>query len=278
VAKILAKKEGYNHTEVEITPKEYMSNWKDSIYYMEEPIHSHAMPMYFYTNKILAKNDIVVTMAGDMGDEILGGYPKYQRMFMKKNSINSWSDVLKLWFRRLKEPVAISAEPLSDEYLLGEFARCYPDDLWNPEDPVASYMALDCVTQVPADFFSRNDKYGMAHSMEGRFPLASKIFMQYCLDIPTKHKVGGTPTQTKLLIKKAYNGILPGAVTNKIKTGWSVPVGYWLTDKHDPDLETFYKSAMGDEILQKVGSTPRASKRLIPRWLVKDWRAEYDIK
>ena len=278
VAKILAKKEGYNHTEVEITPKEYMSNWKDSIYYIEEPIHGSAMPMYFYTNKILAKNDIVVTIAGDMGDEILGGYPKYQQMFMMKNSINSWSDVLKLWFRRLKGPITDEVVELSDEYLLGEFAKCYPDDLWNPEDPVASYMALDCVTQVPADFFSRNDKYGMAHSMEGRFPLASKIFMQYCLDIPTKHKVGSTSDHTKLLIKKAYRNILPDEVIGKSKTGWTVPVGYWLTDKHDVELEAFYKSAMGSEILDKVSSNQKASKRLIPKWLVKDWRTEYDIK
>ena len=197
---------------------------------------------------------------------------------MMKNSINSWSDVLKLWFRRLKGPITDEVVELSDEYLLGEFAKCYPDDLWNPKDPVASYMALDCVTQVPADFFSRNDKYGMAHSMEGRFPLASKIFMQYCLDIPTKHKVGSTSDRTKLLIKKAYRNILPDEVIGKSKTGWTVPVGYWLTDKHDVELEAFYKSAMGSEILDKVSSNQKTSKRLIPKWLVKDWRTEYDIK
>ena len=102
--------------------------------------------------------------------------------------------------------------------------------------------------------------------------------MQYCLDIPTKHKVGNTVTDTKLLTKKAYRNVLPHKVIGKLKTGWSVPVGYWLTDKHDVELLTFYKSAMGDETLQKVGSTPMASKRLIPKWLLKDWRLEYDIK
>ena len=119
---------------------------------------------------------------------------------------------------------------------------------------------------------------GMAHSMEGRFPLASKIFMQYCLDIPTKHKVGSTSDHTKLLIKKAYRNILPDEVIGKSKTGWTVPVGYWLADKHDVELEAFYKSAMGSEILDKVSSNQKASKRLIPKWLVKDWRTEYDIK
>ena len=108
--------------------------------------------------------------------------------------------------------------------------------------------------------------------------MASKIFMQYCLDIPTKHKVGSTSDHTKLLIKKAYRNILPDEVIGKSKTGWTVPVGYWLTDKHDVELAAFYKSAMGSEMLDKVSSNQKASKRLIPKWLVKDWRAEYDIK
>ena len=33
--------------------------------------------------------------------------------------------------------------------------KLYPDDLYNPKDPVNSYMALDCVTQVPEEFFNR---------------------------------------------------------------------------------------------------------------------------
>mgnify|MGYP003671591603 CR=1 FL=1 len=79
-------------------------------------------------------------------------------------------------------------------------------------------------------------------------------------------------------IKKAYRNILPDEVIGKSKTGWTVPVGYWLADKHDVELEAFYKSAMGSEILDKVSSNQKASKRLIPKWLVKDWRTEYDIK
>ena len=57
--------------------------------------------------------------------------------------------------------------------------------------------------------FNRNDKYGMAYSMEGRFPLASKTFMQYCLDIPTKYKIGSRDSDTKMLTKIAYKKILP---------------------------------------------------------------------
>ena len=39
-----------------------------------------------YTNKVLSKNNTVVTMAGDIGDEIFGGYNKYLKMYnLNKN-------------------------------------------------------------------------------------------------------------------------------------------------------------------------------------------------
>ena len=40
--------------------------------------------MYFFTNSVLAKNKTVVTMAGDIGDEIFGGYNKYLKMLLIK--------------------------------------------------------------------------------------------------------------------------------------------------------------------------------------------------
>ena len=66
-------------------------------------------------------------------------------------------------------------------------------------------MALDCVTQVPEEFFNRNDKFGMAYGMEGRFPLATKMFMQYCLNIPSTLKVNQNIEGTKQFVKAILN-------------------------------------------------------------------------
>ena len=79
-ALVLAKQENFNHIEVQITPENFMESWDDSIYYMEQPVYNPSMSMYCYTNKFLSNHGIVVTMAGDMGDEILAGYPKYWKM------------------------------------------------------------------------------------------------------------------------------------------------------------------------------------------------------
>ena len=153
---------------------------------MEQVNFNPSMAMYCHTNKFMADKGIVVTMAGDMGDELLCGYPKYQKMFYGKLPA-TWRELLNLWLHRIKRPKSFTTNSVSDNDLLDALEDCYSDKLWNPEDPVGSYMALDCVTQCPAEFFSRNDTYGMAYSMEGRFPLASKTFMQYCLTVSYTH-------------------------------------------------------------------------------------------
>jgi asparagine synthase (glutamine-hydrolysing) len=274
-AKVLADREGYTHHEVLITPKEYMSAWEQSINFMEQTNFNPSMAMYFHTNKFMADKGIVVTMAGDMGDELLGGYPKYQKMFFGKHP-TSWRELLTMWLGRIKRPKRITQNIMPDEQLLDELEKCFSDKLWNPEDPVGSYMALDCVTQCPAEFFSRNDTYGMAHSMEGRFPLASKKFMQYCLDIHTKYKLTGS--ETKIISRTAYTGILPKEIINKTKTGWTVPVGFWLTEKMDKDLELFYTKSLGREGLNIVTTSQKSAKMLIPDLIYKDWQKTYRVQ
>jgi asparagine synthase (glutamine-hydrolysing) len=274
-AKVLADKEGYTHHEVVITPKEYMTAWDQSIYYMEQINFNPSMAMYCHTNKFMADTGIVVTMAGDMGDELLGGYPKYQKMFYGELP-KTWRELLTMWLQRLKRPKSFTQDIIADEQLIDELELCYSDKLWNPDDPVGSYMALDCVTQCPAEFFSRNDTYGMAYSMEGRFPLASKTFMQYCLNIHTRYKLN--QSDTKIMIRSAYNGILPNEIIHKSKTGWTVPVGLWLTKKLDKELEKFYTDSMGTDGLNTVTSSQKSAKMLIPDLILKYWKKTYKVQ
>ena len=288
-AERLAKIEGYQHKVVEITPDDVIDSWDDSMYFMEQPMYNQSVAMYCHTNKVLHDNGIVVTMAGDMGDEILGGYAKYWKMtqpeylkkMIDKEKMESWDDVLALWIQRIKRPIAgtTMGATLSRDQVLEELKKCYPDDLWNPNDPVASYMALDCVTQVPEEFFMRNDKFGMAYGIEGRFPLATKMFMQYCMSIPSSQKIGKLKNQTKLPTKIAYTNILPRFIIKKEKTGWTVPLGYWLTNRTSTRLTEFYNNALnGKGGLDIVKASQKAGKALVPSWIVNDWIKKYKIK
>ena len=277
MAKRFATEHEFNHHDVVMSPKEYLSAWDDSIWYQEQPIYNPSNAMYCYTNKYLADHEIVVTLAGDMGDELFGGYPKYFKLYHSKKQPTTWRELLELWKQRIRKGnYPLTETPEEDEVLLDELEKCYGDELWNPNDPTASYMALDCVAQVPDCFLARNDNYGMAYSMEGRFPLASKEFMQYCLDIKTKHKFkGGT---TKTLIKEAYRKFLPDYIIYKKKTGWTVPIGYWIMDNVDKELSDVYDKTIGADRLTLVGRSQKIGKRLIPEWQIKSWKEKYRIK
>lgn len=243
-AKVLANINNFNHTEVTITPEIVEQYWNDSIYYIEQPVYNPSLAMYCYTNKVLHDNGIVVTMAGDMGDEVLGGYPKYWKL--RKEKFTCWADIIDKWINRIKRPIKVYDKNI----LRNELLKCYPEDLWNPGDPIGSYMALDCVAQVPEEFLMRNDKYGMAYSMEGRFPLATKTFMQYCMNIHSDEKIGKDKGDTKLLTKIAYKGLLPDVIVNKMKTGWTVPLQHWWN---------------------------KSGKANIPAMIVSDWIKKYNM-
>jgi asparagine synthase (glutamine-hydrolysing) len=103
IASKFAKEQKFNHHDVLVSPAEYLSAWNDSIYYMEQPNYSPSNPVYCYTNKVLADNDIVVTMAGDMGDELFGGYPKYFDLYNSREKPSTWRDLLKLWMNRIRK-------------------------------------------------------------------------------------------------------------------------------------------------------------------------------
>ena len=277
IASKFAKEQHFDHHDVVVSPAEYLSAWEDSIYYMEQPNYNPSNPLYCFTNRVLAENDIVVTMAGDMGDELFGGYPKYFNLYNSEEKPSTWIELLTLWMKRIKKgSYPLTDSPVDETVLVNELAKCYGEELWNPKDPTASYMALDCVAQVPEQFLTRNDYYGMAYSMEGRFPLASKIFMQYCLDIKSEHKFIGN--NMKALVKKTYEKDLPAYLLYKEKTGWTVPIGYWLIDEVDEKLNDVYDKTIGKARLKQLKRSQKAGKGLLPQWQVKNWKETYKIK
>lgn len=275
-AKKFADDFGLNHHRVEITPSRVEKYWDQAIYSMEQPIYNPSMSMYYYTNKFLSEKDVVVTMAGDMGDELLGGYPKYFKL--RKDMPKSFPDLVWKWMHRIKRPIKLSTK-IDKNDVHNELCKTIPEILWNDRDPINSYMAVDCVTQVPEEFFSRNDQYGMRFSMEGRFPLATKKFMRYCLNIHSDYKIGENKAQTKLPTKLAYKGILPDYIINKEKTGWTVPLIYWISS--NKNLEQLAMKCMnGNDCLKNiVGMDNWENKKTrIVSWMMRSWANSYRMQ
>ena len=274
-ALMLAKQFKFNHKVVTMTPQLVKDCWDKSIYYMEQPVYNPSMAMYYYTNKFLSEDGIVVTLAGDMGDEVLGGYPKYWKL--RNQNVTNWTQLVEQWMNRIKRPIMVSHYPISRDDLTKYLIKNLPMELYNDADPVNSYMSLDCVTQVPEEFFIRNDTYGMAFSMEGRFPLATKKFMKYGLSIPSSEKIGINKSDTKLLSKKAYRNIFPNEIVSKHKTGWTAPVKGWI--QNEQVTKDFYQDqiARKDCLKDIVLRNNETQKSAIPAWIMRDWANKFGM-
>ena len=272
----LAQQFKFNHKVVTMTPEILKDVWEDSIYFMEQPVYNPSMAMYYYTNKVLSEDGIVVTLAGDMGDEVLGGYPKYWKL--RGKNVKTWQTLVEAWMARIKRPITVTKHPINRQDLTNYLIKNLPMELYNPEDLVNSYMALDCVTQVPEEFFIRNDTYGMAFSMEGRFPLATKQFMKYALSIPSSEKIGKDKSDTKLLSKKSYTDIFPNEIVNKHKTGWTAPVKGWIQDQDV--TRKYYQSRIKiqDCLSDIVVRSNETTKAAIPAWIMREWSNKFNMQ
>ena len=136
---------------------------------------------------------------------------------------------------------------------------------------------MDCYTRA-GGYLRRNDKYGMKFGIEGRFPMTSKRFMKYALSINSDFKIGSDSLQTKLLIKKAYNGVLPEYILNKPKTGWSGPLEAWF--QSSAELRSKYHRTFKEtssEWKTLLDINPPGTKRGSALWMLKLWLTSFDI-
>ena len=271
VAKLLAEQEHFNHTEVLITPDTLTSYWEKCVESNEECNLNPNNFVYWYTNYFMKQNGVTITLAGDMGDELLTGYNKHFQ-FVSKYKIKN-ADQFMDFFKTLNSASPFHTDPLNFPVtsVINKFKKFYVEPLWNDEDPLGSYMAIECLTSVPYEFLRRNDKFGMANSIEGRFPFTTKSFMNYCFSIHSSEKFNLETGELKLPSKLAYADILPKEMLTKVKTGWTAPFGHWLDTHKSPKL--FFQIPWN----KKYGRGLKFYKKLFRKWIFKDWKRQHNI-
>jgi asparagine synthase (glutamine-hydrolysing) len=273
MAKRLAEHFKFNHTEIPITPEIYASYWNQSVSSVEQIIRTPTLPANLYTNKVMKDHNIKVTIAGDLGDELMCGYPRHGKLLHDfSNKAMSWKDICKVLVTQQKPATKVNENIHSADDVLQEFIKQFPDTLYNEQDPLGSFCALECVTICPEDMLIRNDKFGMAYSMEGRYPLASKQFMKYCFSINSKQKIS---KKLKHMSRDAYKNVLPSYIINKGKTGWTAPMAYWI--KQNPSLLNLYEQKMKHKMDPNMKITQKTGKWLAIDMMWATWFEAFKI-
>lgn len=92
-------------------------------------------------------------------------------------------------------------------------------------DGLLPYQLLDFETYLPGDLLTKVDRCTMAHGLESRAPFLRASLMEFALALPDGTKLRGT--SGKWALKQAARGLLPDAILDRRKQGFSPPFSAW---------------------------------------------------
>lgn len=264
-AKKTSRRYQTEHYELEISGRDTLQNIEKAIYHLDEPV-ANATQIATFLLSGFAKEKVAAVLAGDGGDELFGGYPRYyySRLISRWQKLpvlirnNFLADFLfdcagrRFDKGNLKEKFGLPAGPerycffmtqkngvlrevlISDYFQSGlteDFFRenYFQSSLTN--DFEKHFMLTDMQTWLVDESLTRADKMTMAFGLEQRVPLLDHRLVELSAKINSRLKIkkGG-----KYIFKKAMRRYLPDYVLSASKRGWFSPTAKWLrTDLKD---------------------------------------------
>lgn len=261
-AQAAAKAFGTEHHEFIVTP-DVVDVAEELVWHFDEPFaDSSALPTYVVSK--LAREHVTVVLTGDGGDELFGGYSRYSvdrrrgafglvPAILRENLLRPLSDALPhgalgknfLYnvsldgIGRYLDSVSQFGE-LKKKYLyadafrsslngeVGLAARRFRSLAEGVEsnEPLDRLLYLDSKTYLPSDILTKVDRMTMANSLEARVPFLDHELIEFVQAIPAHLKMKGV--DTKHILKKAMDGIVPDGILYRKKQGFGVPIGEWI--------------------------------------------------
>jgi asparagine synthase (glutamine-hydrolysing) len=108
-------------------------------------------------------------------------------------------------------------------------------------------LFTDMHTYLPDDELRKMDRLSMWHSLEVRVPFLDHKFVEFVAKIPSGYKL--KRWQKKHILIRALDGMLPKAILDRRKQGFSIPLNSWLRGP----LRDLVHTYLAEPALREVG-------------------------
>jgi len=246
---------------------------------MDEPFSDASLlPMFMLSYQ--TKKHVTVSLSGDGGDEIFGGYPTYLAhrvadnfpsflipilySIIKKLPVNY--DNMSFDFKLKKFFSALEYSPvLRHQYWIGSFDYKSKKDGYNSvflnktgsgnyiqrflEETVHKYqdnpnwdyhLYQDMKYYLNDDMLVKVDRASMANSLEVRVPFLDHKIVEYMSSVPKEMKYNGLTS--KFILKKLAINYLPNSIVYRKKKGFGIPIGQWFNSFLKSELEDIIRN------------------------------------
>ncbi len=218
----------------------------------DEPFADASQIPTYLVSKI-AREQVTVSLSGDGGDELFGGYRRYAHIAAIWNKLR-WAPTP---VRRLAASCAAMlgsrrADALSGVAQVKSVAELYVELHSHWKDPasvvlggsrpttvfdqprqwggraagIENMMQLDGQTYLPDDILTKVDRASMAVSLEARVPLLDHRVVEFAWSLPWGFK--SRPGRPKWLLQEVLGRHAPRALFERPKVGFGVPLAAWL--------------------------------------------------
>lgn len=226
LARETAKHFGTNHHEILIDPSNIWETFEKAIWHMDEPVsNATIIPMYALSQS--ASKDVRVVLAGDGGDELFGGYPRYKKSRILDYlhlPISAHKRFERFMFQKNDVLIPLINPKYFEENSTRDFfKKNFPESSGNKTQQI---MDLDRQSWLVDEALLRGDKMAMSNAVEARVPLLSTSIINLANNLPIGWKVA--PFDTKKILKNAFRDELPANVLSAPKRGFFSPGAKWL--------------------------------------------------
>jgi asparagine synthase (glutamine-hydrolysing) len=258
-AKAVARYLGSNHTNLQLGSQDALRLLPELATAYDEPFaDSSAIPTMAVSR--LARLNVTVALSGDGGDELFGGYTRYQIPRMCR--VASATPVTVARTLQILSPPGVlgrGARAFSDLAATGSTGQVYREfvSIWKTRElrslmpetagstsfngafaarggPVERMMRCDARTYLIDDILQKVDRASMSVGLEARNPLLDPDVVEAAM---RSTALAEAAPGLKPLLRGALELRLPRHLLDRPKKGFGVPVGEWMRQALRPMVE-----------------------------------------